>query len=136
MANYANQVQIKMTEFEKIQHTENNGCRFILSIDFKWEAAAMRNLNGNAYKVWRYFLRWYGKEQVLYYSPAAIAKELGLGVNGAKSARDELERKGYLTPAQDKKNYYYFTPVLPVDYENLKGVKDLRDEYHDFRGNE
>lgn len=128
MANYANQIQIKMTDFEKIQHIEGNGCRFILSIDFKWEAAAMRNLNGNAFKVWRYFLRWYGGKQLLYYSPAAIAKELGLGVNGAKSARDELEKIGYLKPVSDKKNCYYFSPILPVDYEKYKNLKDVNEE--------
>ena len=63
-----------------------------------------------------------------YASPAAIRKELGLGENGATSARKELEAKGYITPIEGKENTYVFTPVLPVDYENLKNKKDLTDE--------
>lgn len=79
----------------------------------------MRNLNGNAFKLWRYFLRWYGKG-FIYFSPAAIMQELGFGKNGPNEAKNELERKGYLYKAEDKNNLYIFTPVLPVDYEKLK----------------
>ena len=127
MPNYSNQLKLNLTNLDKIVHKENNGNRFIQPIDFKWEAAAMRNLNGNAYKIWRYLLRWYGKSY-FYFSPAAIRKELGLGENGATSARKELEAKGYITPMPDKENVYTFTPVLPIDYENLKNKKDLADE--------
>ena len=124
MANYKNQLRINLTELEKITHKTDDNCRFIQSINFKYEAAAMRNLNGNAFKIWRYLLRWYGKDY-FFFSPAAIKKELGLGENGATTARQELERKGYLKPVEGKENVYTFTPVLPVDYENLKHVKDL-----------
>ncbi len=127
MPNYSNQLRLNLTELDKITHKENDGCRFIQSVNFKWEAAAMRNLNGNAFKIWRYLLRWYGKNY-FYYSPAAIKKELGLGENGATSARKELEAKGYIVKVEGKENVYTFTPVLPVDYENLKNKKDLTDE--------
>lgn len=127
MPNYSNQLRLNLTELDKITHKENDGCRFIQSVNFKWEAAAMRNLNGNAFKIWRYLLRWYGKNY-FYYSPAAIKKELGLGENGATSARKELEAKGYIVKVEGKENVYTFTPVLPVDYENLKNKKDLLDE--------
>lgn len=127
MPNYANQLRINLTELDKITHKDKDGCRFIQSVNFKWEAAAMRNLNGNAFKIWRYLLRWYGKDY-FYYSPAAIKKELGLGENGATAARKELETKGYITPVEGKNNVYTFTPVLPIDYENLKNKKDLFDE--------
>lgn len=127
MPNYSNQLRLNLTELDKITHKENDGCRFIQSVNFKWEAAAMRNLNGNAFKIWRYLLRWYGKNH-FYYSPAAIKKELGLGENGATSARKELEAKGYIIKVEGKENVYTFTPVLPVDYENLKNKKDLLDE--------
>ena len=127
MPNYSNQVRINLTGLDKILHKENDGCRFIKSVNFKWEAVAMRNLNGNAFKIWRYLLRWYGKDH-FYFSPAAIKKELGLGENGATSARKELEAKGYITPVEGKENVYTFCPVLPVDYENLKNVKDIFDE--------
>ena len=124
MANYNNQLRIDLTDLNKITHKEKDGNRFIQPINFKYEAAAMRNLNGNAFKIWRYLLRWYGKDY-FYFSPAAIRKELGLGENGATTARKELEKKGYLIPVENKENVYTFTPVLPVDYENLKHQHDL-----------
>lgn len=124
MANYSNQLRIDLTNLEKVTHKKDDGNRFIQPINFKYEAAAMRNLNGNAFKIWRYLLRWYGKDY-FYFSPAAIRKELGLGENGATTARKELEKKGYLIPVKDKENVYIFTPVLPVDYEKLKYQHDL-----------
>ena len=127
MANYKNQLRIELTELNKITHKQDDGNRFIQPINFKYEAAAMRNLNGNAFKIWRYLLRWYGKDY-FFFSPAAIKKELGLGENGATTARQELERKGYLKQVEGKQNVYIFTPVLPIDYENLKNKNDLSDE--------
>ena len=127
MANYKNQLRIELTGLEKITHKNEDGNRFIQPINFKYEAAAMRNLNGNAFKIWRYLLRWYGKDY-FFFSPAAIKKELGLGENGATTARQELERKGYLTQVEGKENVYIFTPVLSVDYENLKNKIDLSEE--------
>lgn len=118
--NFANQLKINVTELEKIKHKYKSGEQFIPAIDYKYEEAAMRNLNGNAFKLWRYFLRWYGKGFV-YFSPATIIKELNFGKNGPTEAKNELERKGYLRPAEGKANVYIFTPVLPIDYENLKG---------------
>lgn len=124
MAKYANQLRINLTELEKIKHNYKSGNRFIPSIDYKYEEAAMRNLNGNAFKLWRYLLRWYGKDY-FFYSPTAINEALGFGKNGATTAREELERKGYLIKVEDKNNVYTFSPVLPVDYENLKHKKDI-----------
>ena len=122
--NYANQLKLVLTNLEQILHKAGSKNRFIQPIDFKYEAAAMRNLNGNTFKVWRYLLRWYGKPTQFYYSPAAIRKELGLGENGATSARKELELKGYIQPVEGKPNVYTFTPVLPIDYETLKNKND------------
>ncbi len=127
MANYANQLKIKLVDLEKITHKAQTKNRFIQPIDFKYEAAAMRNLNGNAFKVWRYLLRWYGKKE-FFYSPAAIKREIGLGENGATTARKELEAKGYISSVPDKENIYTFTPVLPVDYENLKNKEDWSED--------
>lgn len=125
MANYANQLRVELTDFDKIKHQPNN--RFIQPIDFKYEAAAMRNLNGNAFKIWRYLLRWYGKDY-FYFSPAAIARELEIGEQSVTNSRKEMEAKGYLTKVADKKNVYRFTPVLPIDYEKLKNKYDLSNE--------
>ena len=123
MPNYANQLKVYLTDLNKIKHTQFSTNRFIQPIDFKYEAAAMRDLNGNAFKIWRYLLRWYGKEY-FFYSPAAIRKELGLGENGATTARKELERKGYLQKIEDKENAYKFIPVTEKNYEILKNLSD------------
>lgn len=127
MAKYANQLRLNLIDLDKIKHTYKSGNRFIPAIDYKYEEAAMRNLNGNAFKLWRYLLRWYGKDY-FFYSPSAINEALGFGKNGATTAREELEKKGYITRVPDKLNVYTFSPVLPVDYENLKHKKDKFEE--------
>lgn len=127
MPNYANQLRIDLTNFDLIKHEKGSHNSFIQPIDYKWEEAAMRNLNGNAFKIWRYFLRWYGKGYV-YFSPAAIARELGMGEQSATNSRKEMEAKGYLTRVPDKKNVYAYTPILPVDYENLKNKTDVESD--------
>lgn len=125
MGNYANQLTIYLTEFEKIKHTDKGRNRYIPPVDFKYEAAAMRHLNGNAFKLWRFLLRWYGDPQKYDFSPAALRKELGLGKNGPNTAFDELERWGYIKKIPDKNNQYIFTPVLETDYLELKNKNDF-----------
>lgn len=124
MPNYKNQIRIDLIDLDKITHKQGEKCRFIQPIDFKYEAAAMRNLNGNAFKLWRYFLRWYGKEY-FYLSPAAISRELDIGEQSVTNSRKELERKGYLQKVEDKENVYTFSPVLAIDYEKLKNSEDI-----------
>ena len=126
MPNYANQLKLELTELDKITHKQDDGNRFIQPVNFKYEAAAMRNLNGNAFKIWRYLLRWYGKSY-FYFSPIAIARELGIGEQSVTNSRKEMESKGYLIKHAEKKNVYIFSPVLPIDYEKLKNTKDLSD---------
>lgn len=123
MANYANQLTIHLTELEKITHKQKDESKFIQPIDFKYEAAAMKRLNGNAYKLWRFLLRWYGNPKKYDFSPAAIRSELGLGKNGPNEAFKELERVGYLKIIPDKNNQYIFTPILEEDYLELKDKK-------------
>lgn len=127
MANYAKQLRINLTGLEKVKHVYKSGNGFIPAIDYKYEEAAMRNLNGNAFKLWRYLFRWYGKG-FFFFSPAAISKELNFGKNGATTARQELERKGYILPVEGKQYTYTFCPVLPIDYENLKDKNDYYSE--------
>ena len=126
MPNYANQKKVELLDFDKIKHKKGSHNRFIQSIDYKWEEVAMRNLNGNAFKIWRHFLVWYGKGYV-YYSPAGLAQKLGMGEQSATNSRKELEAKGYLVQAPGKPNLYYFTPVLPIDYERLKDKDDYEE---------
>ena len=129
MANYANQYYIELTEFDKIQHNKDSGNVFIMSIDFKYEEAAMRNLSGNGFKLWRYLLKWYGvnKTNKNYdFSPAAIIKSTGMGKNGPSTAFSELVNKGYLyqPDVAEHPNKFSFRPVLPEDYSILKDIKD------------
>lgn len=121
MANYANQKTVIITEVDKILHTKDSGNQFVWSIDFKYEAAAMKRLNGNAFKLWRYLLRWYGKEKVDY-SPAALREELGLGKNAPSEAFDELIKVGYLKSVPGISNKYTFTPVLDADFQLLNKI--------------
>lgn len=126
MAFYPNQLTIHMTELEKITHKEKDKHnRFIQPIDFKYEAAAMRHLNGNAFKLWRYLLRWYGDPKKYEFSPADIIKETGMGKNGPNTAFDELVRYGYIRKMEERQNVYIFTPVLPADYFDLKDKNDF-----------
>lgn len=126
MANYANQLTIHMSDLEKIKHKEgDNHNRFIQPLDFKYEAIAMRRLNGNAFKLWRYFLRWYGGQKQYEFSPAALKKELGFGKNGSQDALKELILKGYVKQIPDKNNTYVFIPVLDIDYLELKDKNDF-----------
>ena len=127
MANYNNQLRIDLTNLDKITHKENDGNRFIQPINFKYEAAAMRNLNGNAFKIWRYLLKWYGKGE-LFFSPAAISRELEMGEQSVTNSRKEMEKKGYIIKVPDKQNVYIFSPVLPIDYEKLKNKNDLDED--------
>lgn len=132
MANYANQKNIEMIDLDKIKHKENDKHnRFIQPLDFKYEAIAMQRLNGNAFKLWRYLLRWYGPNEkyggrpIHDFSPAALSKELGFGKNGGNVAFHELEKLGYIYLKEGKDKSYYFTPVLPCDYEILKNRNDF-----------
>lgn len=118
MANYANQKSITITEVDKIKHISNSGNRFAWSIDYKYEAAAMRRLNGNAFKLWRYILYWDGKGYVDF-SPAALKKELNFGKNAPAEALSELIRVGYLRQDPTNENKYIFTPALDADYQLL-----------------
>lgn len=117
MANYANQKTVTIEGVNRIQHTKDSGNDFVLSIDFKYEEAAMMRLNGNAFKVWRYLLRWAGKGKVDY-SPAALHK-LGLGKNAPSDAFNELIHAGYLKQDPNALNRYIFNPVLEADYQLL-----------------
>lgn len=118
MANYANQKTIMVTDVDKILHVPKSGEQFAWSVDFKYEAAAMKRLNGNAFKLWRYLLCWKGKDYVDF-SPALLKKDMGFGKNAPGEAFDELIRTGYLQQDPNSENKYIFIPVLEADYQLL-----------------
>ena len=121
MAHSPNQKTIYIDNVERAKHIKDSGNSFVWSLDFKYEAAAMNRLNGNAFKLWRYLLRWYGEGKVDF-SPAALKKEIGLGKNAPSDSVDELIRVGYITI--NEKGQLRFDPVLDADFQILsKQVK-------------
>lgn len=121
MASNANQKTIYIDNVERAKHIKDSGNSFVWTIDFKYEAAAMLRLNGNAFKLWRYLLKWYGEGKVDF-SPAALKKEIGLGKNAPADSLNELIRVGYITT--NEKGQLRFNPILDADYQILsKEVK-------------
>ena len=57
MANYANQLIIKIENFKNIQHVngKDDGA-YCPPILWKYRKQAMLELTGNGYKLWEYFL--------------------------------------------------------------------------------
>ena len=121
MATYPNQKTIIVQDLDKILHKENSGEQFAMSVDLKYEMAAMARLNGNAFKLWRYFLCWRGLP--CDYSPAFVKDNMGFGKNAPTEALAELQRVGYLQPSPDASNTYIFKPVLDADYQMLSKEK-------------
>lgn len=116
MAQNPNQKTIYIDDVERVKHIKDSGNSFVWTIDFKYEAAAMLRLNGNAFKLWRYLLRWYGEGKVDF-SPAALKKEIGMGKNAPADSLEELIRTGYIT--FDENGRLHFNPVLDADYQLL-----------------
>ena len=57
---------------------------------------AMNELSGTAFKVY-VFLLCNASSYTMDYSPAYIAREIGISRDSARSALSEFERKGYMT---------------------------------------
>ena len=117
MARHPNQKTIYIENVDGAKHVKDSGNSFVWTVDFKYEAAAMLRLNGNAFKLWRYLLRWYGEGKVDF-SPTALKNEIGLGKNAPSDSLDELIRVGYITI--DENGRYHFDPVLDADYQLLE----------------
>ena len=110
MANYANQLTIKLNLDKTIRKTEDKtGEQFAPWVYWKYKKAAMKKLTGNGYKLWEYFYSWAGKGE-FFLSPTAIAEEIGISDRGIRNARQELEQHKCLTLAEGKTNIYIFTP--------------------------
>lgn len=110
MANYANQLTIKLKIDETIRHTEDKtGESFAPWVYWKYKKAAMKKLTGNGYKLWEYLYSWAGKGEFSL-SPKRIIDEIGISDKGIRNARQELEKFGCLSLAPDHTNLYIFTP--------------------------
>ena len=109
MANYANQLTIKLNLDKTIRKTGENGEMFAPWVFWKYKKAAMNKLTGNSYKLWEYMYSWAGNGE-FDLSPSAINKEIGISEKGVRLARQELEKYGCLKLMEGKNNIYIFTP--------------------------
>lgn len=112
MANYANQIKIEINNIEYIfyhkgETVDDNGYIPLLKNSAMYHAA--QQLNGNAFKIWMYILRW--KDQgYFYFSPAAITNAMGIPKQSVSDAKKELMKKGFIIQDENNPNKYYFSP--------------------------
>ena len=110
MANYANQLTIKINIENTVRYTEDkSGEPFAPWIYWKYKKAAMKKLTGNGYKLWEYLYSWAGKKE-FDLSPKRITEEIGISDKGIRLARKELEENNCLSLEEGKQNIYIFTP--------------------------
>lgn len=107
MATYANQKVIRVGHLIDILSKPGISEPFLQATRWAPIKAAMRTLNGNAFKLWMYLLSWDGNG-TYEFSPANLAKELKMSDEGARNARKELVEKGYLI---EEGNYLEFYPI-------------------------
>ena len=109
---YPNQKRIIVGHASDIKHNEGVKESFLQPTKWAPIKQAMRLLNGNAFKLYMYLLSWDGAG-VYDFSPAAIAKETKMSDEGARNARDELIKKGYLM--FNSENVLEFFPISRTD---------------------
>ena len=109
MANYANQTRVNITNIEPIYYTKGkdigNGYYPTIYYDYIDKAAML--LNGNAFKLWLYFIRWHNQGWVDF-SPAALQKTMGMSKTSVADAKKELINKGFLILTE---HGLTFTPI-------------------------
>lgn len=111
MANYANQKRMDILNADLVEHkkgTESDG--YYYPMDYEYIDIAAKELNGNAFKIWLYLLRWRNKGYV-FLSPAAIENAMGIKKSSVSDSIKELKLKGVITEDVDKENKMYFNAV-------------------------
>lgn len=112
MPNYANQIKIDIPNIDYLFYHEGdildeNGYLPLLKNTAIYQAA--QQLNGNAFKIWIYILRW-KNQGYFYFSPAAITNAMGIPKQSVSDAKKELIRKGFIQQDLDNPNKYIFVP--------------------------
>ena len=111
MANYANQLTFHLHLDETIRQAgDKSGNNYAPWIFWKYKKAAMKKLNGNAYKLWEYMFSWAG-QGYFDLSPKQIDNEIGMSDKGLRNARKDLEEIGCIKLQEGKKNVYDFFPA-------------------------
>jgi len=103
---YANQKSIKLGHLNDIKHKTNSTEPFLQPVDWAPLKEAMKVLNGNAFKLYLYLLSWEGKDYYEF-SPSGISKATKMSDEGARTAKDELIKKGYLVEIDENKLEFY-----------------------------
>ena len=111
--NYANQQKILIPPMEHIFYHEGeaideNGYIPLLKNSYMYKAAQL--LNGNAFKIWMYILRW-KNQGYFYFSPAAIANAMGIPKSSVSDSKKELIAQGFIYQSEDNPNKFYFSPI-------------------------
>ena len=112
MANYANQkrVNIDKKQVECLIHQKNQDTKgYYPPLEYVYIDKAAELLNGNAFKIWLYLLRWYNQGYV-YFSPAALEGCMGLKKSSVADSWKELINKGFIQEIVAGKTYN-FTPI-------------------------
>jgi hypothetical protein len=79
-------------------------------MDYVYIDAAAKELNGNAFKLWLYLLRWRNKGYV-FFSPAAIENAMGIKKSSISDSVKELKLKGIILEDEESENKLYFNAV-------------------------
>ena len=108
MARYANQKTIRLGHLSDIVSHPGGSEAFLQATRWGPIKAALRTLNGNAFKLWMFLLSWEGRG-TYEFSPSGLATELKMSDEGARNARKELIEKGYLVQIDD--NTLEFFPI-------------------------
>lgn len=111
MANYANQKRMDIINAELLEHKKDSPTDgYYYPMDYKYIDAAAKELNGNAFKIWLYLLRWRNKGYV-FFSPAAIEATMGIKKSSVSDSIKELKMKGVVLEDDEKENKLYFNAV-------------------------
>lgn len=111
MANYANQKKVNIDKEQVnclIHHTSDPTKGYYPPLEYSYIDKAAELLNGNAFKIWLYLLRWYNQGYV-FFSPAALEGCMGLKKSSVSDSWNELVNKGFIHKQQNLT--YLFTPI-------------------------
>ena len=111
MANYKNQKRMYILNADLIEHKANTPTDgYYPPMEYTYIDAAATELNGNAFKIWLYLLRWKNKGFV-FFSPAAIENAMGIKKSSVTDSIKELKLKGIVLEDIDSENKLYFNAV-------------------------
>ena len=111
MANYKNQKRMDILNVELVEHKANTPTDgYYPPMEYTYIDAAAKELNGNAFKIWLYLLRWKNKGFV-FFSPAALESNMGIKKSSVSDSIKELKMKGIILEDTESEAKLYFNAV-------------------------